>query len=284
MSEFLRDISEFIKKQPFNILRISEVHNGGEIETAEFTPSNPCQNTYSIAKVFTMTAIGILCDRGLVSLDEKICDIFRDELPENIDSRWEKATVEMALLHRLGFPGSFLDIDVNDSNEFGEDFLKYCFTVTLEYTPGEGELYTDGAYYILSRIVSKKTGIHLDDFLWEEMFTKMKFREAAWSHCPMGFPIGATGLYINSEDIVKMGMVYLDGGLYRGERIVSEEWVKTAISKGYSLDFDKEKKIYYKGGMFGQKMIVAPYQKRVVGLQSFGANSDVIADFVKNYE
>ena len=172
MSKFLLDLSDYIKKQPFNVIRISEVHNGGEIETVELTPSNYCQNTYSIAKAFTMTAIGILWDRGLLSLNEKICDIFKDELPPDIDSRWEKATVEMALLHRLGFPGSFLDIDVTDSNEFGEDFLKYCFKANLEYSPGEDELYTDGAYYILSRIVTKKTGMHLDDFLWKEMFIK----------------------------------------------------------------------------------------------------------------
>ena len=112
----------------------------------------------------------------------------------------------------------------------------------------------------------------------------MKFREAAWSHCPKGYPIGATGLYVNSEDIVKIGMVYLDGGLYRGERIVSEEWVNTAVKNGYSLDSDDEKKIYFKGGMCGQKMIIAPHQNRGVGLQSYGANSDIIADFVKNYE
>ena len=284
MSRFLEDITEFINKQPFSVIRISEYHNGGEIETVEFTPSNPCQNTYSISKFFTMTAIGILHDRGLVSLDEKICDIFREELPEEYDSRWEKATVEMALLHRLGFPDSFLDIDVTDSNEFGEDFLKHCFTVPLSYTPGESSIYTDGAYYILSRVVSKKTGMHLDDFLWKEMFLKMNFREAAWSHCPLGYPIGATGLYIRSEDIVKIGMVYLEGGLYRGKRIVSEEWVNTALKNQYSLDFDDDKKIFYKGGMCGQKMIVAPFQNRVVGLQSYGANSDIIADFVKNYE
>ncbi|MBQ6265572.1 MAG: beta-lactamase family protein [Clostridia bacterium] len=284
MNKFLGDISDFIKKQPFQVIRISEYHNGGEIETVEFTPSNPCQNTYSIAKAFTMTAIGILRDRGLVSLNEKICDIFRDDLPENIDSRWEKSTVEMALLHRLGFPASFLDIDVTDSNEFGEDFLKYCFSVNLDYTPGEGELYTDGAYYLLSRIVSKKTGMKLDDFLWKEMFHKMKFREAAWSHCPMGYPIGATGLYIHSEDIIKVGMIYLNGGLYRGQRIVSEEWVERAKEKGYSLDCDSERKIFFKGGMHGQKLIIAPSQNRVVALQSYGANSDVIADFVKNYE
>ena len=283
MSKFLQDISEYIKEQPFSVIRISEYHNG-KIETVEFIPSNPCQNTYSISKFFTMTAIGILRDKGLLSLDEKICDIFRDELPDNIDSRWEKSTVETALLHRLGFPPSFLDIDVTDCSEFGEDFLKHCFTVPLAYTPGEKEIYTDGSYYILSRIVSKKTGMHLDNFLWKEMFWKMNFREAAWSHCPMGYPIGATGLYIGSEDIVKIGIVYLNGGLYKDDRIVSEEWVNTAIKNEYSLDFDDERKIFFKGGMCGQKLIVAPSQKRVVALQSYGANSDVIADFVKNYE
>ena len=284
MSRFLEDITEFVKKQPFNVIRISEVQGDGEIETAEFTPANPCQNCYSISKLFTVTAIGILWDRGLLRLDETLGDIFEGRFPENADERLKGATVEMALTHRLGFPPQFLDIDVTHASEFGKDFLSYALSAKLEYAPGEGSIYTDGAYYVLSRIVSEKTGTRLDDFLWEEFFFKAGFAQAAWAHCPEGCPIGATGLYIGSEDIVKLGMLYRDGGLYRGERILSEEWVNRAIEKDYSIDFDPTHRIYFKGGMCGQKVIVAPEQNRVVALQSYGADSDVIAAFVRDYE
>jgi hypothetical protein len=79
-------------------------------------------------------------------------------------------------------------------------------------------------------------------------------------------------------------MLYRDGGVYRGERILSEKWVNRAIEKDYSIDFDPTHRVYFKGGMCGQKVIVAPEQNRVVALQSYGADSDVIAAFVRDYE
>ena len=261
MSRFLEDITEFVKKQPFNVIRISEVQGDGEIETAEFTPANPCQNCYSISKLFTVTAIGILWDRGLLRLDETLGDIFEGRFPENADERLKGATVEMALTHRLGFPPQFLDIDVTHASEFGKDFLSYALSAKLEYAPGEGSIYTDKEKALIENAA-----------------------KAAWAHCPEGYPIGATGLYIGSEDIVKLGMLYRDGGLYRGERILSEKWVNRAIEKDYSIDFDPTHRVYFKGGMCGQKVIVAPEQNRVVALQSYGADSDVIAAFVRDYE
>ena len=107
MSKFLDDLVEFINTQPFNVIRISAVKDDGEIETYSFGRSNPCQNIYSGAKVYAMTAIGLLYDRGLIDLDEKIVDIFEDDLPEGFDPRWANCTVEMVVAHRAGLPGGF---------------------------------------------------------------------------------------------------------------------------------------------------------------------------------
>ena len=282
MSKIFEDFSEFMKTQPYELTRVSMMKDG-EIETIEFNPANPCQNSYSVAKSFTMTAIGILYDRGLVKLDEKICDIFPDEFTEKCDKRWQDCTVEMALTHRLGLPGGFLDIDCNPSSEFGEDYLKYMFEYPLEYDPGTDSKYSDGAFYLLSRIVEKRTGISTDNFLWEEMFYKMGFQEMAWSHCPRGHVIGATGLYIHSADMAKMGAVFLNGGTYNGQRILSNEWVDIAVNNEYGVDWDDRHTMYYKGGMFGQKLIMVPGQNRVVALQAYGANSDTVAKFVRDY-
>lgn len=282
MSKFIDDCLDFIKTQPFEIIRISQMVNG-EVETAECTPVCYCQNTYSVAKAFTMTAIGILYDRGIIRLDEKICDIFRDELPEDMDKRWEMSTIEMALSHRLGLPGGFLDIDVNPSSTFGEDYLRYMFSYPLEYTPGSDSKYSDGAFYLLSRIVTKKIGMSLEDFLWKEILLKMNFQEIAWSHCPKGYSIGATGLYIHSSDAVKLGWLYLNNGVYNGKRFLSEEWTRIAVENEFAFDWDETHRIYYKGGMFGQKLIVVPEQKRVVCMQAFGANSQVVAEWIRDY-
>ncbi len=285
MSKFLKDCVDFISTQPFDIIRISEIHNGGEAETVDCCDANPCQNVYSVAKTFTMTAIGLLVDKGLLALDEKICDILADDLPETgMDERWKMCTVETALLHRLGLPGGFLDIDTTKSSQFTQDYLKYMLTYPLAYTPDTESRYSDGAYYLLSCIVEKKSGLSTDNFLWRELLGKLDFQEFAWSHCPKGHAMGATGLYINSADMAKLGLVYLSGGLYNGERVISESWVKKAVEKGYAFDKDETGKIYYKGGMYGQKLIVAPQQNRVVALQAYGADSNIVANWVKEYK
>ncbi|MBQ3706503.1 MAG: beta-lactamase family protein [Clostridia bacterium] len=287
MRKFLKDFAAFMENQPFRIIRLSEVQGDGEIETWEMQEANPCQDTYSVSKTFVMTGIGLLWDRGLIALDEKLTDILDPELsPETkakMDPRWHLATVEMALTHRLGLPGGFLDIDCCNVADFGEDYLAYTMTYPLAYTPGTDEKYSDGAFYLLARAAAVRTGMALDRYLWPNLFYPLGYREMAWSCCPHGHPVGGSGLYIGSEDMVKLGMIYRDGGLYRGRRILSEAWTKLAVERGFALDWDDEHRVYFKGGMFGQKLIVAPEADRVVALQAYGANSDTVMKFVRDY-
>lgn len=284
MSEFLKAFDAYVQANPFGIIRISEVRNDKEIETHEYMKANPCQNTYSVAKTFTATAIGMLYDRGLVSPEDKVCEILADELPEQgMDERWRDSTVRMALTHRLGLPGGFLDIDTHESTEFGRDFLHYMLTYPLEYTPDTKSLYSDGAFYLLARIAEKITGMPLDSFLWEELLADMDVLEMAWSHCPVGHVIGATGMYIRSSDMAKLGMLYLNGGEYRGKRLLSREWVDMAMECGFGLDWDAQHKVCSKGGMFGQKLMIVPEQHRVVAVQAFDAHSTGVTDWVREY-
>jgi CubicO group peptidase (beta-lactamase class C family) len=284
MSKLLEACMRFVDTEPYEIIRISEMRGDGGIETADREKTNFCQDIYSGAKVFTMTAIGLLCDRGALRLEDKIADLFADELPAGTDERWALATVEMAVKHRLGLPGGFLDIDCASVRDFGFDFLKYLFTYPLQYTPGAEERYADGSTYLLSRVVTKVTGEKLDDFLWRELFWKLGFQEAAWSRCPMGYPIGATGLYINSRDMVKLPYLYLKNGVWQGERLLSEAWVQAVLSREYVFEWDLTGRWFFKGGMYGQKMIGLPYQARAVAFQAYGANSDRLARFIAAFE
>ena len=84
MSRFMEEFAAFLAASPFEIIRVSQAY-GGEIETMERVPASFCQNVYSVAKTFTMTALGLLYDRGLLGLHERLCDILADELPEIVD-------------------------------------------------------------------------------------------------------------------------------------------------------------------------------------------------------
>jgi len=284
MSKVLDAVKTYVDTLDFNIIRLSEMSGEDNIETLEYLPSNPCQDCYSIAKAFTMTAIGILYDKGLIKPEDKVCDIMKDEIPEGMDDRWYKVTVDNTLTHWLGLPTGFLDIDCNPSKDFTDDFLKYMFSYPLPYELGTAEHYSDGAYYLLSRIVEKIDGRRLDKFLWEEILWKMGYQEMAFSCCPQGHSMGATGLYIHSSDGVKLGWLYLNKGMYNGERLLSEEWCEMALERLYTFEWDETHKVFFKGGMCGQKLFVIPEKRKAYCLQSYGANSNTIMNFVRDIE
>ena len=68
------------------IYQITVVEDGISV-TKNITPANKTNNCYSISKVFTVTALGMLYDDGLLSPDEKPIDIFKDQLPDRIHPR-----------------------------------------------------------------------------------------------------------------------------------------------------------------------------------------------------
>ena len=264
----LDTFAEAIRHLGFHTYRAAEWYRG-ELFVHELLPASACLNSYSIAKVFTVTAAGLLYDRGLMSVEEKVAEIFRREFPEAHDPKWERMTVDHVLSHRAGFPSGFLDIDVQDRSEYGtDDFLQYLFRTRLACEPGEQWIYSDAAFYLLSRIITKKTGRLLDELLWREVFSPLGFQEAAWSKCPMGYPMGATGLYIRTQDMVKLGALYLRQGTYAGKRILSEHWTRLVLERGYELCPAGKNGAYGKGGMYGQMLVVFPEDERVLAWHS----------------
>lgn len=279
---FLETFEQKIKSEEANVFAIAE-YNGAGIQAKSLVETNPCQNVYSVAKTYIVTAIGLLVDQGKLTLEETLVEILADELPETYHEIWINTTVERLLLHRVGLEGGFLDIDSHDATTFGEDYLSYVLNAPIRKGYNyKSSTYTDAAYYLLSRIVEKRAGMGTDDFLWKYLFYPTGCREVAWSHCPQGHVIGATGLYIRVEDLVKLGSIYLNGGTYGEKRILSESWVQTVFSKGYEFKRLAYAPVYAKGGMRGQKLMILPEANRVVAWTGCGEHD--FTEFVAEYE
>lgn len=222
-----------------------------------FLPGSNCSNSYSVAKAFVMTALGMLQDDGRIRMTDPICRYL--DLPQDADPRWKQATVEHALTHTLGFDEGFLDIDVEDAAQYPtDDYLELVFAHPLAHTPGEHRQYSDAAFYLLSRLFSRAAGENLDSFLNRRLIRPLGFREIAWSRCPLEYPIGATGLYIGAQDMVKLGALYMEGGMWQGRRLLSREWTETAVAREYAfhtLCRDMPDAPAGKGGMYGQMLL-----------------------------
>ena len=233
------------------------------IQTKAKRDLNP-HNTYSVSKVFCVTAIGMLYDEGKIKVTDTIGTIFKDEIKAyGIDAnKWSKVTVHDVLRHRAGFTqGGLLDIDADPSlMKKHDDFLKVVlnYKLSTHERDSDGNIanrtYTDAAYYLISRVVAKVSGQKLDVYLKSRLFDIAEYKDYKITKCPQGHPIGATQFFLRPEDVVKLGRIYLDGGTYKGKRIISQDWINQVIKNSYELASGYNG--YGKGGMRGQYLYV----------------------------
>ena len=261
------------------------VSDKNEVKSSTVKAGNPCQNCYSVTKVYCVTAIGMLYDEGKIKTTDTIGEIFKDEIAQyGIDeAKWADITIHDVMRHEVGFKvGGLLDIDAQDATKWeSQDYLKLVLEAELDGK--KSDRYTDAAYYLISRVVSKISGENLDTFLATRLFNKTNCREYAFASCPMGYPMGATGLYIRSEDVAKLGRIYLNKGTYNGTRIISEEWVNMVIENGYELG--KSGTGYAKGGMRGQYLYINYKHDIAVAWHSYDPDDTTwpLGDAIKEY-
>lgn len=224
-------------------------------------PSNNCNDSYSVAKAFVMTAVGMLFDDRRLDPAEPILKYF-GRVP-GMDEKWARVTIDHALTHRIGFDEGFLDIDAEDVNAYPtDDYLQLALSHPLALQPGEERHYSDAAFYLLSRLVERVSGQDVEAFLNDRLFRPARFREYAWSRCPLGHPIGATGLYLRADDMVRLGAIYAGRGVYEGRRYLSEEWIERAYAREYELhpraaSANPDRPEWrMKGGMHGQGLLI----------------------------
>lgn len=238
---------------------VSEMDREYNRRSQRLMAANQTGNTYSVAKLFTVTAVGMCVDRGYFDTSDKFVDIMGISLPAGCDKKWHEVTVDMLLSHRWGVSkGGLLDIDVDNAAEYPtEDYLSLVMQQPLDGVLGVDFCYTDAAYYLLSLLVEKTSGKPLAEFLRPALMGTMKFAELAWSACPKGHSMGATGLYLRCEDVAKLGVLYLNGGVWQGERVLSKRWCDTVFERQY--EFSSQNGGWYcKVGMYGQMLAVNP--------------------------
>ncbi len=284
IEQFLKDYETYLTASGQQVDRIVIMTTDGDAACLQLNPrARECQNIYSISKTFTATAVGMLVDRGLLGLEETVPAILGDWCPPSYADEWHQVTVHMLLTHTAGLPDNCMDIDVLDATAFKEDYIHETMGLPFVCEPGTERHYADGTFYLLSCIVEKRVGMPLDNFLWRELFRPMGFRDAAWSHCPHGHAMGATGLYTRIEDAVKLGALYLNSGVWQGRRILSEAWCRTALDQRYGWDRNNDH-AYSKGGIFGQRLIIMFDKSHAVAWQNKeDSSSSAMTDFVINW-
>jgi CubicO group peptidase (beta-lactamase class C family) len=240
---------------------------------------------YSVSKSWTSTAVGLAAQEGLLSVEDKVISFFPDQLPDSVSPYLAQLRLKDLLSMSAGQEPDPTSLVARDTN-----WVSSFFRVPIQHEPGTLFLYNTLATYMVSAILQKVTGQEVVDYLKPRLFDPLMINSADWETDPQGITVGGWGLRVKTEDMAKLGQLYLQQGKWNGKQLLPEAWIAKATSavivdsapylpedqkarsdwaQGYGYQFWRCRNNSYRAdGAFGQFIIVMPEQDVVIVMTS----------------
>ncbi len=180
---------------------------------------------FSVSKTFTAIAVGLAINEGKLSLTDPVVKFFPDQLPDEPSDYLKAMTVRDLLTMTCGH-----DEEPNSSRADSVDWVESFLAWPVKHQPGEYYLYNSIGTYMLSAIVQKVTDEKLIDYLDTRLFQPLNINRPTWDESPQGINCGGWGLNIKTEDMAKLGQLFLQKGKWNGKQVVPAEWLKEMSS------------------------------------------------------
>lgn len=203
--------------------------------------------------------------------------------------------------HEIGTP----DTDPANTTfmlEKSDDWIQYILNQPMETSPNTNWIYNSGASQLMPVIIKKSTDLHLDKYAEKYLFEPLGIKNYYWKKSPKGFPDALGGLYLEAEDLAKIGLLVLNKGIWNGNQIISRQWVERSTSRlsdttqvldfGYGFQWwrpDKDGIDVIAGfGHGGQSLIIIPefdivavtYSWNVFGEEAEDIRMSIIAPII----
>src|SRR5580692_5788554 len=280
-SDALARLVETVGKYPQDSLLI--VRHGKIVLDAYYTPYQPniAHDLRSVTKsvVGTLTAIE-LRNGQLDSVDHPVIDLFPDKPIQNVDENKKAMTVRHLLDMTSGIDWTEKAYTPDESlmrMYQAPDRTAFVLNQPMSSAPGSKFYYNSGNPYVLSALITAKTGQSAWDFAKKELFGPLGITSAKWGAVDaQGVTDGEAGLSLAPHDMARFGYLYLHNGMWDDKQIIPSSWVdrasqgKVAATSGFqyanlwwSLP---EKGAYMARGRHSQLIMVLPKLDIVVAM------------------
>ena len=180
----------------------------------------------SCAKLLVAIAIGIVIDKGMITLDTFVYPSIKNIVNINNESNLEKIKkwkIRDLLTHTTGYEKQMMSESyIKDIDE--DKLLDYALNYDIPYEVGTRFAYNNVEPFVLSVFFQEAFGINLTDFINENIFKKLDIKEYKWNNYGK-YCSGATGLYMKHSDFHKIGQLLLNNGIYNNNQVVPREWI-----------------------------------------------------------
>jgi CubicO group peptidase (beta-lactamase class C family) len=272
ISAFLNAIeSNNIEMHTFKILRHGQI--AAEGAWAPYQLDDP-HILFSLSKTVSATAIGLAVQEGLLTVDDLLIDIF----PEYVTPEIAANMADLRLRHVLAMAtGHDVETGQIQRDQPDDDWIKAFFDTPIVHPPGTFFLYNSGGSFMLSAIIQKVTGIPLVEYLRPRLFDPLGIEYALWESNPRGMSVGASGLHMNTDAIARLGLLFLQKGIWNGTRILTEAWVEEASSYHTNNNPNNDPPSDWKSG-YGYQMWRCQYEGAYRGDGAFGQFCTIVPD------
>ncbi|MDN5689015.1 MAG: beta-lactamase family protein [Brachybacterium sp.] len=270
-------------------VRAIHVHRGGRDEVSHRFVEDTAENIYSCSKTVTALAVGIAASEGLLEVEDRLVD----HLPAPAGG-YGRGIDRVRLRHLLAMTSGSPVLGFLEEERDHEDLTALILGTDLIADPGRRWEYSNGSIFLLSRVISERTGQSLRDWLLPRLFEPLGILNPQWHTTRDGHSWGATGLHLKSGQLARIGRLLLQRGEHEGTQLVPAAWIDamhaedTWVATG---EVEPESTRYGYGvwrcsidgawradGAYGQLVLVLPEQDAVVTLTSHleGRGSDEI--------
>ena len=177
--------------------------------------------SWSVAKSFTSTLIGIAIDEGYIS---SINDPITDYLPE-----WKGKDQDNILLKHLLAMQSGMDDHPLAGVVFSTNMVKYSLDRDVLRPPETAFSYSNEDSMLLGEILENATGFSVQDYADKKLFNILEIEDKWWTD-QAGNTVTYAGLDMNPRDFAKFGLMVAQDGKWENKEVVSSEWLETATN------------------------------------------------------
>lgn len=282
-------IKNFVKE--LNSVPETDIHHlviarkNSIIAEGDFGPfaKNEVHTLYSCSKTFTMLAIGMLADDGLLSVNDKVIDLLPDKAPAEKSDALKAMTVKHLLTMTAGIKPSL------ELRQEGDDWARVWLAQPV--TDLDVFQYDSLCTFMLAAIVQRITGKTLLEFLNERFFHPLGIYEADWEESPDGINVGGWGLRLTAESMAKAGICIMHKGKWEDKQLISEKWIEEAslahtnykhpgpkptdTNQGYCYQMWRclQPDAFRADGAYGQFIVMSPEHDLVVVITGVSHNT-----------
>ena len=244
---------------------------------------------FSFSKSLTSTAIGFAEQEGLLSLDEKLIDIFPDKAPAEISDNLREADIRSLLTMTCGHAH---EIQAHTDPDWIRTFLAHPFV----YKPGTSYQYNTFGTNFLAAIIRKRTGLNVTEYLKPRLFDKIGIPAVECLTLADGCEQGGSGMYLDPESMGRFAQFILNKGSWEGEQLLNPGWYERAGSyqvstisevytssasewrQGYGFQFWQctPKNVFRADGAYGQFAVICPDQDAAIVISSVCSSTNTL--------